>query len=137
MKRIDHVGIVVDNLDSARRFLSEVFEFELDREVAIPGRLNSAFYRCGDASIELIEIVDPAERSRRLGDGAARIEHVAIEVDDLDSVIAGLRAKGVETAAATPAVVGPIRSLVTRAETTDGVTYQIFDRRISPPPAQA
>lgn len=136
MKRIDHVGIVVDNLQAARQFLGEIFEFDLEREVQIPGRLNSAFYRCGDASIELIEVVDPAERSRRLGADTARIEHVAIEVDDLERVIARLRQKGVETTATVPRIAGPLRSLVTRPDTTDGVTYQIFDRRINSTPSQ-
>jgi len=51
-RRIDHVGIVVDNLESARRFATEVFGFAFERDVSIRGRLEAAFYRCGDAAIE-------------------------------------------------------------------------------------
>ncbi len=130
VKRIDHVGVIVDNLESASRFLTDVLGFEEDRKITIPGRLNAAFFRGGDFCIELVEIVDAAERERRLGSGVARIEHLALEVEDVTDAIGRLREKGVVTTIPAAAIAGPFRSFFTRPETTHGVTYQIFDRQI-------
>jgi methylmalonyl-CoA/ethylmalonyl-CoA epimerase len=127
-KRIDHVGIVVDDLESARNFVRDVLGFSFDREVSIPGRLEAIFFRCGDAGVELIEIRDPLLREERLGSASARVEHVAVEVDDVSDAVETLQRSGVEMTSSTPSVIGPTRSYFTRPETSDGVIYQVFDR---------
>jgi catechol 2,3-dioxygenase-like lactoylglutathione lyase family enzyme len=132
-KRIDHVGIVVDDLASARRFVTDVMGFDFDREFSIPGRVQAAFFRCGDAGVELIEITEPELRQQRLGSATARLEHVAIEVDELIGTVDRLRKLGVEVTSAEPTLTGPTRSFFTQPETTDGVTYQLFDRPGSHP----
>jgi methylmalonyl-CoA/ethylmalonyl-CoA epimerase len=128
MKRLDHVGVVVENLPAARRFLDEVLGFTFDRSLSIPGRLEAVFYQCGDTGVELIEVSDPDERERRLGNATARIEHIAVEVDDLNAAFDQLTAAGVEATTAAPVVGGPLRSYFTRPETSNGVMFQIFDR---------
>ena len=125
--RIDHVGIVVDNLDSAVTFVRDVLGFTFDRQISIPGRLEAMFFRCGDTAVELIEVTDPVLRSERLGGAAARLEHLAIEVDELSEAVEGLRRSSVETTSPTPSIIGPIRSYFTRSETSDGVMYQVFE----------
>lgn len=82
--------------------------------------------------MELIELGDPAERARRLGEGVeGRIEHIAIEVADIDAARAELTAKGVGWQSETPSRNGPTRSYFTRPETSRGVVFQILDRRVS------
>ena len=129
-KRIDHVGIVVDDLESASAFVRDVLGFDFDRKLSIAGRLNAIFFRCGDAGVELIEVTDPLERQNRLGSALAKLEHVAVEVDDVAAVQDTLRRSGVEMTSPTAAIAGPIRSFFTRPETTKGVVYQLFDRRV-------
>ena len=132
-KRIDHVGIIVDDLESARRFVSDVLGFDFDREVSIPGRLQAAFFRCGDAAVELIEVTDSQMRQERLGSATARLEHVAIEVDELFATVDRMRQAGVAMATEEPVLTGPTRSFFTRPDTSDGVIYQVFDRPASRP----
>jgi catechol 2,3-dioxygenase-like lactoylglutathione lyase family enzyme len=126
-KRIDHVGIVVDNLESAATFVRDVLGFSFDRQVSIPGRLEAMFFRCGDAAVELIEVTDLVQRRERLGSATARLEHVAVEVEALPEAIGGLSQSGVGMTSATPTITGPIRSYFTRPETSDGVMYQVFE----------
>jgi methylmalonyl-CoA/ethylmalonyl-CoA epimerase len=126
LKRIDHVGVVVDNLNEARQFLS-LLGMTLDHEFDL-GRVGAAFYRCGDAMVELIECRLPDERARRLGESQARIEHIALEVDDLGETVAEFAKLGVEVTAAEPVTQGDIRSHWTKPESSLGVMYQVFER---------
>lgn len=130
LQRLDHVGVVVDDLEAAKRFFGDVLKLELTRELALPNQLRAAFYRCGDASIEVIEVDDPAEREKRLGQGVtARIEHIAFEVDRLEPVMEPLREAGFRTTTEQPRVIGPNRNYFTEADSTNGVMLQFFDRK--------
>jgi len=131
LSTIEHVGVVVDNFAEAKAFLGDVLGLEFHREVDLPHRgVKAAFFKSGSIQIEVIECTDPETRSRRLGpDGTkARIEHVAILVDDLVGHLDKLRVRGVRTVPpAPPYTVTPGRTWVmTDPETTDGVMYQII-----------
>lgn len=127
LKRIDHVGVIVDNLDEAKRFLSDL-GLRFDRELEISGRLRAAFYGSGETLIEVIEVDEPAERAQRLGDTTARIEHVAFEVDSLSTTIEALRGLGVSTTTLEPLAVGANLNFWTKPETSDGVQYQLIEK---------
>jgi catechol 2,3-dioxygenase-like lactoylglutathione lyase family enzyme len=111
IQRMDHVGIVVDDLDGATRFFVElglelVGEGQVeggwvDRIIGLTGtRSDIAMLQTpdGHSRIELSRFRAPSF------DGAKRLEpanapglrHVAFEVDDIDAVVAGLRARGTE-----------------------------------------
>lgn len=127
LKRIDHVGVIVDDLDQAKSFLSGL-GLRFDRDLVIPGRLRAAFYACADTQLEVIEIDEPAERAQRLGDSTARIEHVAFEVDSLSTALEALRGLGVQTTTTDPMAVGANLNYWTRPETCDGVQYQLIEK---------
>ena len=130
LKRTDHIGVIVDDLAEAAAML-EKLGLPRSREFSIPNRLQAAFYRCGDVDIELIEITEPEERRKRLGDAKARIEHIAIECDGLEETMRALTGRGIEAATADPVLAGGLASFWTRPDTTDGVTYQLMERRPS------
>ncbi len=129
-KRVDHVGVVVGNMADAKRWIEEVFGLSFQRAVQVSeGQISAAFYDCGNTQIELLEIGDPELRKRRLGDNtSARIEHIAVEVDDLKEALARLTPLGVRTTASEPRRSGDMLSVWTVAETTGGVSYQLMQR---------
>jgi methylmalonyl-CoA/ethylmalonyl-CoA epimerase len=126
IKRFDHVGVIVDDLDEAARLLValglEPGESH-DRE-----DIRVAFFSCGNANVEIIEPLDPGLRRERLGEGnRARIEHIAFEVGDLDAALTALGALGVEPNA--PPRRLPDRSMFwTEPETSDGIMFQFVER---------
>ena len=81
-----------------------------------------------EAMLELIEVHDPDARRERLGSGPARIEHIAIEVPDVDAAISRLRGLGVRTTADAPLETAGARSYWTLPDTTAGVAYQFLER---------
>ena len=126
VNRIDHVGIVVADLDAHVSQL-EALGLTLGRTSESPTS-RALFYPCGDSSVELIEVRDPEVRRARLPEGAeTRIEHIAFEVDDLDEIRSGLEARGVEVSWP-PVPSGDTEMIWTIAETSLGVQYQ-FRRR--------
>ena len=86
----------------------------------------------GDVDIELLEITDPEMRRRRMaGEREARIEHIGIRVEDLDSAVAELRARGVRMSTEEPYGAGGWRYYFTDPATTDGIVYQFFETETS------
>jgi methylmalonyl-CoA/ethylmalonyl-CoA epimerase len=127
LKRIDHVGVIVDDLAQAKSFLADM-GMRFDRDLVIPGRLRAAFYACGETQIEVIEIDEPEERARRLGDDTARVEHIALEVDSLSATLQALQGLGVRTTTSEPMAVGANLNYWTTAESCDGVQYQLIEK---------
>jgi catechol 2,3-dioxygenase-like lactoylglutathione lyase family enzyme len=111
IQRMEHVGIVVDDLAAATEFFVELGleprgkgEVEgswVDRIVALEGvKAELAMLRApdGQGEIELVKFHSPPPPS---GDphapaNAPGLRHLAFLVDDIDAVVAGLRARGTE-----------------------------------------
>jgi methylmalonyl-CoA/ethylmalonyl-CoA epimerase len=129
-RRVNHIGIVVNDLAEVRRWLTEVFGLSLSRTVDLPeGRIHGEFYPCGEIDIEVIEIGDPEVRRRRLGDGRqARIEHIAVEVDDLSASLSRLTSLGARTTTPEPRSIGNSLHAWTVEETTGGISFQLIER---------
>jgi methylmalonyl-CoA/ethylmalonyl-CoA epimerase len=126
LKRLDHVGVVVDDLDSRASVLTEQLGLEPDG-AADHDDLRIAFFRSGDARVELIEPKTAAGRETRLAGGATRIEHISFEVDDLEETILALSALGIETTAP-PRESGGNVNVWTVPATSGGIMFQFQQR---------
>jgi catechol 2,3-dioxygenase-like lactoylglutathione lyase family enzyme len=132
LRRIDHVGIVVADLAAHVGRLGAMGLSVSRSNDNHEHQSHAEYLPCGDASIELIEIRDPAAREPRLAAGeAARIEHIAFEVDSpLEQVRDELQARGVEVTWP-PIPSGDAEMIWTQASSSGGVQYQ-FLRRPAP-----
>lgn len=112
MLRFDHVGVVVDDLGAAVAFfLGLGFEREggttvegetVDRINGLDGvRAELVMVRTPDGSgkLELVKYHAPADDNgaHPLPANRPGFRHVAIEVDDVNSIVDGLRSKGFDT----------------------------------------
>jgi len=111
IQRLEHIGIVVDDLAAAVEFFVElgletggkgqVEGHWVDRIVALEGvRAELAMLRApnGHGEIELVKFHSPPTQT---GDphapaNAPGLRHLAFLVDDIQVVVAGLRARGTE-----------------------------------------
>jgi catechol 2,3-dioxygenase-like lactoylglutathione lyase family enzyme len=112
IKRMDHVGIVVDDLEAAIAFFVELgMELEgampvdgrwVDRVVGLDGvRVDVAFVRTpdGHGRLELTKFHTPTAVSAEPESAPANtlgIRRIMFAVEDIDAVVAGLRARGAE-----------------------------------------
>jgi catechol 2,3-dioxygenase-like lactoylglutathione lyase family enzyme len=111
IQRLDHVGIVVDDLTAAIEFFVEL-GLELHGEGSVEGRwvdrvvgLESVRAELamlqtpdGNGRVELAKFHSPSDtRANRCAPAnTPGIRHVAFEIDDIDAAVAGLRARGAE-----------------------------------------
>lgn len=112
IRRIDHVGIVVQDLAAATAFFLDLglelqgeWEAEgaaLDRVVGLDHvRSAAAMLRApdGQATIELVRFIRPVAADGGAGPLPANVpglRHLALVVEDIAGIVARLRAKGVE-----------------------------------------
>jgi methylmalonyl-CoA epimerase len=94
---IDHVAIVVADLDEAARLYAETLGFtEIYREIIADQGVEAVGFAAGDAVIELLRPLDensPIARYR--GDAPSRLHHTAYRVADLQVKLDELKANGV------------------------------------------
>jgi catechol 2,3-dioxygenase-like lactoylglutathione lyase family enzyme len=111
IERMDHVGIVVDDLAAATEFFVEL-GLELEGEVPVEGRsvdrvcgledvrADIAMVRTpdGHGRLELTKFHTPAAVGAEPNAPANTlgIRNIMFAVDDIDAVVAGLRARGAE-----------------------------------------
>ena len=124
IERIDHIGIVVDDLASALHLMKRAFGAHVWREIN-SSSVNAAFLAIGGGSLELIEFRDQIRQEERLAGAVARIDHLALEVDDLSAAIDRLKSIGFKFSGP-PETVDRFTSVWTLPQTSDGVRYQLM-----------
>jgi catechol 2,3-dioxygenase-like lactoylglutathione lyase family enzyme len=111
VQRMDHVGIVVDDLTAATEFFVEL-GLVLEGEAPVEGRWVDLIVGLegvradivmmqtpdGNVRIELTKFHSPSHQGGNAltAANAPGIRHVSFAVDDIDAVVARLRARGVE-----------------------------------------
>jgi catechol 2,3-dioxygenase-like lactoylglutathione lyase family enzyme len=124
--QLNHVGIAVADLQAADRFMTEVLG--LDRVDGPPDpSQTAAMYRCGAIEIQLVQ-----DAERLAGAPVGRLEHIAIDVEDLTALEARLCAAGAELQYEEPVVWGDsqrFRTQFTRETGGSlGVKFQLTER---------
>lgn len=97
IKRIHHVAIAVDDIDTAINFWKNTLGLELSRtEEVSEQEVVVAFLPCGDSQIELVQPLQAdssiAQFIQKHGQG---IHHICLEVEDIQSAIEEMRSQGV------------------------------------------
>ena len=96
MKKIEHLGIAVKNLEASNLLFEKLLgEAPYKQEEVASEGVRTSFFRNGPNKIELLEALDDDSAIARFlekkGEG---IHHVAFEVDDIVSEIARLKREG-------------------------------------------
>lgn len=95
--QIDHIAIVVADLDAAVRLYGETLGFtEIYREIVYDQGVEAVGFAAGDSVIELLRPLDENSAvARYRGDAASRLHHTAFRVPDLQAKLDELKGDGV------------------------------------------
>jgi catechol 2,3-dioxygenase-like lactoylglutathione lyase family enzyme len=125
LRRLDHIGFTVPDLEEATRFLVDVLgceylyslgPFQADDDW-MAEHLNvhpravvreNRFFRCGDQAVfEVFQYSAPDQRTALPRNSDHGGHHIALYVEDLDTAVAYLRDRGVEVLKGPNASRGP------------------------------
>ncbi len=125
LRRLDHVGFTVPDLDEAQAFLVEVLGCEylyslgpfrhdddwMTRHLDVHPRavmVENRWFRCGEQAVfEVFHYTSPDQRDAIPRNSDVGGHHVALYVDDLDAAVEHLRSQGVHVLDGPTASRGP------------------------------
>lgn len=99
LKKIDHIGIAVENLQASVSTYRVLFGREPDHWEEIPSeKVRTAFFALGESSLELLEATDPESPIAKFiaRNGRGGIHHICVEVDDIFAKLKELKHNGVQ-----------------------------------------
>lgn len=129
--RIDHIAIAVKDLEEALVLYESVFGFSLLKRREVRGSfsgMKSAELDAGGFSIVLVQGTDPQSQvSRYIEQYGSGVQHVAIEVDDVEGVTETLSESGVQFATSVIRADGLIQRF-TKRDPNSGMMFEYIQR---------
>lgn len=94
--RIDHIGVAVEDLDSAIKLYERSFEMELaHRETVESQGVEAVLLDVGDGHVELLSPLGPdTPVGKFIAKKGPGIHHVAYAVEDIDAALEQVKAAG-------------------------------------------
>jgi len=104
VKKIEHIGIAVEDISSALKIYETLFQTKCYKQEIVESEgVKTAFLQVGESKIELLEATNPnSPIAKFLEKGKAGFHHIAFEVDDIDFELARLEEEGFQLIHATP-----------------------------------
>ncbi|MBE4910416.1 methylmalonyl-CoA epimerase [Bacillus luteolus] len=98
IKKIDHIGIAVSNIEEQLPFYIETLKLTLEGiETVESQKVKVAFIKIGESKIELLEPISEestiASFIKKRGEG---IHHIALSVDSIEERIQQMKAEGIQ-----------------------------------------
>lgn len=97
IKQINHIAIVVEDIDDALSFWRDALGIEMHELRDVPAEKSKvAFLPVAGSEIELVQpTTDDSGIAKYLAKRGQGMHHVCLEVDDIDGMLTQLKAKGI------------------------------------------
>jgi len=104
IRKIEHIGIAVKDMDKAREVYEELFDKEAYKVESVASEgVDTLFFETGESKIELLAATNEespiAKYVAKKGEG---MHHIAFDVDDIEAEIRRLEEKGYQLLNKTP-----------------------------------
>ena len=138
VKRIDHVAVVIRDLESALQFYRDLLGIQPSRILDFPQEgVRIAFLPLGGADgseIELLEPINPeGSVARFLQQRGGGLHHICLEVPDIDQTLAELRDAGARVLDESPRPTAEGRGIFLHPKGTGGVLLELVQRAAESP----
>lgn len=133
VKRIDHIAIVVQDLDAALQVYRDVLGLPLERVEAVPAeKVKVAFLPLpeGDGEVELVQpTTHDTGIARYLAERGEGMHHICFEVGDIQAAMADLAAAGLQVLEEEPRLGSQGQKYVfIHPKTAHGVLIELYER---------
>jgi len=130
MKRpyIDHLGIIVDNLDQSTELFERMFDLKPSKikEMADVG-LRVARLKAENIDIELIQYTSEENFGKKVMGPEKGVNHISINVEDMDAVLRDLEEKGIKTKEGFPRLGSHGLVAFFEPDTTEGILLEVCE----------
>ncbi len=127
---IDHIAIIVADIDAALAFWRDALGLEVSRVEEVPAQeAEVAFLPLGQGEIELVQPTsNDSGAARFLAKRGAGMHHIALEVDNLEATLARLKVKGVRLINESPVEAARgRRAAFIHPESASGVLVELYE----------
>ena len=129
IKKINHVAIVVENIDDALAFWRDQLGLDLDHVEDVPSQASKvAFMPVGEGEVELVEPTDPnsglGKYLEKRGEG---MHHLCIEVDDIGAMLETLKGNGVRLINEAPLELPGRKMAFIHPKSANGVLVELYE----------
>jgi methylmalonyl-CoA epimerase len=133
-KRIDHVAIIVRNLEQALAFYRDTLGIEPGEVKEVPTeQVRIAFLPLGGSTGSEIELIEPttsdSSLTRFLEKRGEGLHHICLEVDDIDAALAEMREKGAPVLDQQPRLAAEGRAIFLHPKGTNGVLLELLQKQ--------
>lgn len=129
IKKINHVGIVVQDLEKSLPFWNKILGLSATAVERVPSyKVDIAFLRAGESEIELLEPHagnTPMEKLNRENGGG--LDHLCLEVENLEEVLLELKEVGVTLINETPVLLPGRKLAFVHPSSADGVMLELYE----------
>ncbi|NLH08372.1 MAG: methylmalonyl-CoA epimerase [Chloroflexi bacterium] len=139
VKRINHVALVVPDIEEATAFYRDVLGLRLERvERIYEQEVTVAFFPVGNSKVELLQpTTDTSGVARFLEKRGPGMHHLCLEVDDIEETLEALRARGVELIDEQPRETADGKKMAfIHPRSTYGVLIELYELPASHPVAR-
>jgi len=133
-RRIDHVAIIVRNIEQALVFYRDALGITPSEIKEVPTeQVRIAFLPMGGpggSEIELIEPITPdSSLTRFLEKRGEGLHHICLEVADIDAALAEMQEKGVPVLDKQPRIAAGGRAIFLHPKGTNGVLLELLEKK--------
>lgn len=132
-KRIDHVAIIVRNIEQALVFYRDILGITASDIKEIPTeQVRIAFLPMGGPDGSEIELIEPtsanASLSKFLEKRGEGLHHICLEVDDIDAALAEMQDNGTPVLDKEPRIAAEGRAIFIHPRATNGVLLELIEK---------
>ncbi len=131
IKRIDHIGIAVREIEQAGKFYTDILGLEIEGiEHVADQKVNVAFVPIVDSEVELLASTEPdGPVAKYLDSRGEGIQHIAFRVENIEEALKELNEKGVRLIDQEPRKgAGGARIAFIHPKETNGVLVELCER---------
>ena len=129
VKQINHVAVVVDDMDKALSFWRDALGMELYELRDVPAEKSQvAFLPLPGSELELVKpTTDDSGVAKYLAKRGPGMHHICLEVDDIEAMIIQLKSNGVRLTSEGPLTTADGKKYIfIHPESTSGVLVELY-----------
>ncbi len=129
VKRIDHIAVVVEDIDTSLAFWRDALGLEMTHLEEVKGQESLiAFLPTGGSEVELVKpTTETSGVAKYLAKRGPGMHHICLEVDNLEEMLADMKAKGVKLINETPTLgAGGKKIAFIHPSSANGVLVELY-----------